>query len=105
MYSIILSTTNTLKNAKDIAHSLICNKLAACINIVPKVISVYPWEGEVKEDSEFLLIIKSKTALFDKVKEKIIKLHPYSLPEIISVEIKNGSKDYLNWIKQNIKIF
>jgi periplasmic divalent cation tolerance protein len=98
MEILVLTTTNTRSNADKIGKALVINKLAACVNIIEKVSSIYEWKGELVEDNEFLLIIKSKKELFKEVEEKIKSLHTYETPEIISFDISNGSKDYLAWI-------
>jgi len=87
-----------MDEAKNIAAHLVNNKLAACVNIIPQLTSIYEWKGAVQEDSEYLLLIKTREDYFEAVKDAIIKLHPYELPEVISVPIKQGYDKYLNWI-------
>ena len=99
-YCVIISTAPHIDTAKQIAQELVRSKLAACVNLIPQVISVYCWNNQIQEDSEVLLKIKTKKVLFEKVKESIISLHPYELPEIISIPIENGLDGYLNWINE-----
>ncbi len=94
---VILSTAANSEEAKKIARHLVHERLAACINIVPKITSIYEWKGEIVEDSEVLLIIKA--ADFAKVEEAIKQLHSYEVPEIISFEIDEGSREYLEWMR------
>jgi periplasmic divalent cation tolerance protein len=96
-YIICFTTINNRKKAKFIARELIKGKLAACINIID-IDSIYKWEGKIITEEEFLLMIKTKKYKFKSLKEKILELHPYQLPELIAFEIKNGYKKYLNWI-------
>lgn len=98
-YCIVNCTTSSKINAMEICEYLIESKLAACINIVPNVVSVYKWEGKVVEGQEFLMIIKTKESLFKKVEKAITERHEYSLPEIVATPIIKGNKDYLKWLK------
>ncbi len=100
-YIIILCNTNSTDSAETIANFLVKEKLAACVNIVPKIKSIYTWENKIEKDEEVLMLIKTKQSLFTKVKEKITILHPYDIPEIISIDINNGAENYLNWINSN----
>jgi len=85
--------------ASSLAENLVSNKLAACVNIVNGVESVYQWQDKLARDKEILLIIKTRKPLFAKIKRAIQKLHDYELPEIIAVPVAAGEKNYLNWIK------
>lgn len=102
-YITIFSTASNIDEAKKIARELVKEKLAACVNIVDKIESIYEWKGEVQEDSEVLMIIKSKEEKFKTIEKKIKELHSYEVPEILSITITNGSSDYLNWIDDVVK--
>ena len=99
---IIISNTNSIENAKLIANTLVDKKLAACVNIIPKIISVYRWQNKIENDDEITLLIKTKKELFTAVQFEIEKLHPYDIPEIISIKIEDGNNDYLDWLNQNL---
>ena len=103
-YIIVLCTTNSKDSAKQIAKTLVSGRFAACVNLVDKIDSIYSWKGEIVEDSEVLMIIKTQKALFEKLKNKIEEIHSYETPEIISFDISEGSKPYLDWISENTKI-
>ena len=96
-YVIVLCTAPEA-NAKNISRAVVKKKLAACVNIIKVVESVYFWDGKIVEDSESLLIIKTKADKFDALKEEINKIHPYDVVEIIAVDIKDGDSSYLSWI-------
>lgn len=101
-YCIINSTTATKEDAVLISKELLNKNLIACCNIVPNVTSLYKWNNELIEDSECLMIMKTKTELFPKVKEEIKKLHKYDIPEIICTPVVNGNEEYLNWVNLQI---
>lgn len=101
-YCIVLCTCPDAKSAESIADNLVENQLAACVNIVSGMTSVYRWKGKIEKSQELLLIVKSKSAVFSTVKNAILKIHPYELPEIISIPLQNGYSDYLSWIDNNI---
>lgn len=98
-YIIALTTCNSAELARSIAEALVSSKLAACVNIVKGVESVYEWQGTIKHDQEILLIIKTRQSLFPQLKSAIQARHDYELPEIIAVPIEAGEKNYLNWIQ------
>jgi len=99
---IMLSTCSNLAEAKKIAKTLIEKRLAACINIFP-VHSIFRWKESIEESDEQLLVIKSSSRLFKKTCECIKDLHSYEVPEIISTEIKQGSRDYLKWLEDSLR--
>ncbi len=102
-YCIVNCTTSNKKNAVEIAKALIENKFAACINIVPNVVSIYKWEDNICEGEEFLLIIKTQKKLFKKVEKLILEKHEYEVPEIICTPIDKGNEEYLKWLKSETK--
>ncbi len=97
---VVLITVPTEEDAGKIARHLVEKRLAACVNIVPGIRSIYTWEGEVCDEGEFLLVVKSRTDLFARVAEAVSGRHPYSVPEIIALPIVSGSEPYLDWIGQ-----
>ncbi len=103
-YIIVLTTCNSSATASSIAETLVSNKLAACVNIVNGVESVYQWQGKMEHDKEILLMIKTRQSLFSHVEQAIQGLHNYELPEIIAVPIVAGEKHYLNWIQSTTLI-
>ena len=98
-YIIVLNTCNSAEVATKIADTLVSRQLAACVNIVNGIESVYQWQGKIERDKEILLIIKTRQSLFLQLEDCIKRLHDYELPEIIAVPIEQGEKHYLNWIK------
>jgi periplasmic divalent cation tolerance protein len=99
---IVLTTTDSEESAGKIARHLVEQRLAACVNIVPQVTSIYRWKDAVEEAREWLLIVKTTEAAFAKVCEGIKELHSYGLPECICLKIENGSPAYLQWIGESI---
>lgn len=97
-HCIVLSTCPSQEVAEAIAAKLVENKLAACVNIVSGLTSVYEWQGKVETDREHLLIAKTVAAAYQAVENTILDSHPYELPEIVSIPINNGLANYLSWI-------
>jgi len=87
--------------AERIAATVVGERLAACVNIVPGLTSIYRWEGQVQRDAELLLLIKTRQAIYPLLESRIRALHPYQVPEIIALPIQAGSAAYLNWIAAN----
>lgn len=86
--------------AKRLARGLVENKLAACVNIIPRLTSIYEWEGKIQEESELLLMIKTRTEKVDTLTKYVKENHPYTVCEVISLPIQNGNSDYLKWISE-----
>ncbi|SRR5690348_9905869 len=99
---IVLTTAGSQEEARKIAHALVERKLAACVNIVPAIESVYRWQGKVESATEWLLLIKTEAAAFERLRDAIQELHSYDLPECIMLEIRDGSTKYLEWIKASV---
>lgn len=98
MYHLIYCTCPDMETAEQIARRLLTDELAACVNILPGVRSIYRWQGEVETAQEHLLLIKSQQARYAMIEAAIKAMHPYEVPEIIAVAIDNGSTEYLQWI-------
>ena len=103
MVSLIYSTTSSEKEAKDIARTLVEKKLVACVNIIPKIVSIYRWQGTIEEDFESLLIAKTTDKNIDKTIETINLLHSYEIPDIIVLPINTGLASYLSYIETETK--
>jgi len=102
-FLIALSTIDTEPEATRIAKALVEGRLAACVNILPQVKSVYEWKEEVCEESEYLLIIKTSQARVEELKAAFEELHPYEVPELVFLPVIDGLPDYLQWILTNTK--
>ena len=89
--------------AKKTARELVENKLAACVNIVGEVESIFFWQEEVQDDKESLLLIKSTASRFEAIKEFVLENHPYELPEVISFDLSGCSEDYAKWVVNETK--
>ena len=89
------------ERAASRARALVDEGLAACVNIVPGVQSIYQWEGRLQEDEEVLCLIKTRPAVFDRARARILELHPYEVPEILAFAVDNGSPAYLDWLKKS----
>lgn len=102
-YLVILNTCPNKETATEVANTLIQRRLAACVNILPGLTSVYHWQGQIESEEEILLLIKSTQAAFDVVKDTICEIHPYELPEIVAVPLVGGLDTYLSWIDANVQ--
>lgn len=100
-YIVVLSTVPSEDEAEKLSKEMIKKGLAACVNIVPKIRSIYKWKGKVYNEKEILLIMKSKKEKFKEIIEFINNNHSYEVPEVISLSISSGSKRYLAWIDEN----
>ncbi|KAE9549005.1 hypothetical protein FO519_007778 [Halicephalobus sp. NKZ332] len=102
VFSVVYVTVPSQEVADKIARSAVEQRLAACVNIVPGIKSVYQWKGKVEEDNELLLIVKTKTTELERLRDHVIKNHPYEVPEFISLPIESGSEPYLKWINEQV---
>lgn len=99
---IVLTAAGSEEEAHKIARALLERRLAACVNIVPQITSVYRWQDQVEQAREWLLIVKTTAAAFDQVRHAIAELHSYELPECICLPIEEGSAAYLQWIAESV---
>jgi periplasmic divalent cation tolerance protein len=99
---VVLTTAGSQEEANKIATALVERKLAACVNIVPRIQSVYRWQGKVQSAEEFLLIIKSAKPREEAIRSAIRELHSYELPECITLGVESGSAEYLKWIEDSV---
>ena len=100
---LILCTCPNADSASRIARAVVEERLAACVNRVPGLTSVYRWQGEIHEDNEVLLLIKTQHERFESLRARIIELHPYDVPEVIALEIAAGHAPYLEWLGAETK--
>ncbi len=98
----ISTTTSTAAEAESIANALVEQRLAACVQIVPQVKSIYRWQGKIEHAEEWLCLIKTQRSLLPKVEAEICRLHAYDCPEVIAVAIEAGSEAYLKWLDEQL---
>jgi len=97
---LFLVTVGNIDEGKEIARTLVENKLAACVNIIQNITSIYEWKGKIELDDEHLLFIKTSEEKCDLLIQKIQELHSYENPECIGFKIEKGTKTYINWINE-----
>ena len=98
---ITVFVTCSPEKAPDLAGELVKSRLAACVNIIPGVRSIYAWKGEVCDDAEVLLVIKSRADAFEALRARVVDLHPYDVPEVIALPIVAGHQPYLDWLEDS----
>jgi len=99
---VVLITASSRSEAEAIGRALVEGRLAACVNIIPGVHSLFWWQGKVEEQDEALLLVKSKNELLPSVIEAVKRLHSYTVPEVVALSILAGSPDYLAWIDESV---
>ena len=99
---LVVTTAGSADEARLIAEALVDRKLAACVNILPKITSIYRWRGKVEESDEWMLWIKTTQALFERVRDAIKELHSYEVPECICLAIEDGSEEYMGWLSASV---
>jgi periplasmic divalent cation tolerance protein len=96
--TLVMVTAGSEEQAATIGRALVGERLAACVNIVGPIRSIYRWQGEVQNDSEYLMLIKTRASLVSKIERRVRELHSYEVPEVIALLISGGSKPYLDWL-------
>ena len=102
-FAFIITTVSTEKEGRMIANELVKNKLAASVNIVPKVYSVYEWDNVIQNETELMLMIKTTKAREKEIYQTVQSLHSYDTPELITLPIENGSDTYLRWVENSVQ--
>ena len=99
---VALSTVGTAEDAERIARALVERRLAACVNVVPGVVSFYRWKGAVEKDEERLLVIKTRAERLEALREALVELHPYEVPELVALPVEAGHAPYLAWLDESV---
>jgi periplasmic divalent cation tolerance protein len=100
-FRLVLVTAGSEEDAAKIAKALVEERLAACVNIVPNIRSIYRWQGQVEDDQESLLVIKTTESALVALEERVRALHSYDVPEVIALPLDQGSAPYLDWLAEN----
>ncbi len=100
---VVLVTAPSAEKAADIARALVEERLAACGNVVPSVRSIYRWEGKVQDEAEALLVLKTTRARFPALRDRVLALHPYQVPEVLALPVEAGSEGYLAWVAEETR--
>jgi len=95
---LVLTMLPNADAAVSVARTLVAEKLAACANILPAARSIYRWKGKVEDANEVLVLIKTRSEHFDRVRARILELHPYEVPEVLSIPVEQGYYPYLEWL-------
>jgi periplasmic divalent cation tolerance protein len=98
---VVLCTVGSAEDAERIATALVERRLAACVNLVPGVLSIYRWKGSVERDEERLLLIKTSAARLEALRAAIVELHPYELPEVVALDVAGGHAPYFEWVAES----
>jgi periplasmic divalent cation tolerance protein len=102
-YIVIIVTTANKSEAEKIAHSLLDERLVACANIIGPANSLFWWHGKIENAEEYMLLMKTRSEMFEKLAEKVKALHSYEVPEIIAIPIVKGFKPYLEWLNNSLR--
>ena len=99
---VVLTTLGGDEDAAAIARTLVEERLAACVNVVPGVTSIYRWKGSIEQDEEQLLLIKTTADLVESLKVRLHQIHPYEMPEFLVMPVSGGSDAYLRWVDESV---
>jgi len=99
---VALCAVGSAEDAERIARALVERRVAACVNVVPGVTSYYRWKGEIARDGEWLLVMKTTADRFEALREAVVELHPYDVPEVGALPVERGHAPYLDWIERSV---
>lgn len=99
---VVLSTVARAEDAERIGRALVERGLAACVNVLPAVTSIYRWKGTLEKEEERLLLIKTRAERFEALKQALVSLHPYEVPEVLALPIADGHQPYLDWLDESV---
>lgn len=100
---VVLVTVPSVEAGHSIARALVAEHLAACVNVVPGLRSVFFWEGRLQEEPEALLVVKTRRECYDALQRRVIELHSYSVPEVLALPVEAGSPTYLAWVEETVR--
>jgi periplasmic divalent cation tolerance protein len=100
---LVFTTLPSAEAAADLAKAVVGEKLAACANLLPAVRSIYRWQGRVQDESEVLVLFKTRQEHFERLKARLLELHPYEIPEVLAVPVEQGYQAYLDWLGQETR--
>jgi periplasmic divalent cation tolerance protein len=100
---VVLTAVGAPPDAQKIARALVEERVAACVNIVPGITSIYRWKGAVEQEAELLLVIKTIGERVEQLKARLLQLHPYELPEVVVIPIVGGHQAYLDWLAEQVR--
>ena len=99
---VVLVTTPSVEDGQTIARTLVTERLAACVSVVPGIRSFFVWEGRTQDEAEALLVVKTRRERYEALERRILELHPYSVPEILALSVEAGSATYLSWVGETV---
>lgn len=99
---VAFSTVGSAEDAERVARALVERRLAACVNVVPGVVSIYRWKGAVEREEEHLLVIKTRAERLPALREALVALHPYEVPELVALDVADGHPPYLAWLDESV---
>ena len=99
---VVLTTVPTVEVAEQLAVAVVEERLAACANMVPGVTSIYRWQGEVRSEGEVLVILKTTADCVERLRARLVELHPYDVPEVVALGVEAGHEPYLAWVEAEV---
>jgi periplasmic divalent cation tolerance protein len=103
-FIVVLITCPSPEEAENLSKKILSERLAACVNIINSVHSLFHWQGKIEDDQESLMIVKTRSVLLDQLKTFVQENHPYDVPEVIALPIVGGSDDYMEWMKSETTV-